>query len=153
MAELLTDIGGAQACKLLVRLLGHEDPNVRVASGEGLVDLGYDRYAEVARAIEVEVDRGQDVTALCEVPFLLAELGEPGGVKLCARLLRHKNADVVGAAIEGLAQLGDPSVLKDIEALKADKRVLTVDEESEGAEVTVGELAGEAVAHLRTVAG
>lgn len=153
LADLLTELGGAAAARLLVRLLGHEEPAVRVAAGEGLYELGCDRYAEVARAIEAEVDKGADTVALAEAPFVLAELGEPGGVKICLKLLKHKDPDVVGAAIEGLAQLGDPSALKDIEALRNDRRELTVEEESDQGGVTVGDLAAEASEHLRALSG
>jgi hypothetical protein len=151
LAELLAEVGGPGAARTLLRLLGHEEPNVRAAAGDGLLDLGEDRYAEVARAIETEVEKGTDIVALREVPFLLAELGEPGGVKLCARLLKHADADVVGAAIMGLAQLSDPSVLKDLDALRSDRRPLEAVEDAD-AEATVGDLATEASEHLRSLA-
>lgn len=151
MAELLTEIGGASAARLLVRILDHSEPAVRVAAGEGLVELGYDRYADVARAIEAEVDKGTAITALCEAPFVLADLEEPGGIKICTKLLKHENPDVVGAAIEALAQFGDPSVLKDIEPLKNDQRVLTLEEDNETGEVRVGDLASEAIEHLKAL--
>ncbi len=150
LGDLLTDVGGPTACKILVRLLDHEDPGVRASAGEGLIELGHARYAEVARAIEKVVDEGKAVTSLTEVPYILAELGEPGGVKLCIRLLKHAEGDVVAAAIEGLAALGDPSAAKEIEKLRNDKRRVTVEEELETGELTVGELASEAVDHLRT---
>jgi HEAT repeat protein len=150
LADLLVDITGPEAARLLVRVLGHEEPAVRVAAGEGLVELLYDRYAEVARVLEAEVERGTDVVALSEVPFILAEVGEPGGVGIVARLLKHADADVVGSAIEGLAALGDASVVKALEPLRNDKRRVTVEDETDGpGEVTLGDLAEEAIAHLR----
>lgn len=148
--DLLGEVGDATSCKLLLRLLDHEEPGVRTAAGEALLDLGYSRYAEVARAIEKAIDDGKAVTALAEVPYILAEIGEPGGVKLCARLLKHGEADVVGAAIEALAAMGDASAIKDIERLRGDKRAIT-SEEDDAASLSVGDLAQEALDHLRSL--
>ncbi len=151
MADLLVDIANAEGAKLLFKILGHEDPGVRVSAGEGLMELLYDRYAEVARIIEAEVDRGGNAVALAEVPFILAEVGEAGGVKIVTKLLKHADAEVVGAAVEGLAAMSDPTAIKALEPLKNDKRTVTVEETDEeaGAEVTIGDLVGEAIEHLR----
>ncbi len=149
ISELLADAGGALACQTLVRMLNHEDPTVRMDAGEGLLAIGREQYADVARAMEACVNEGKATAALAEVPYLLAELGEPGGVKLSLRLLKHADADVVAAAIECLATLGDPSALKEIEKLRADKRTVTVEEELESDELTVGDLATDAADHLR----
>lgn len=153
MSDMLVDIANADAAKLLVKILEHEEPGVRVAAGESLMELLYDRYAEVARILEAEVDRGGNPVALAEVPFILAEVGEPGGVKIVAKLLKHADPDVVGAAVEGLATMGDPSVIKALEPLKNDKRkVSTEDADDEAAgEVTIGDLVGEALEHLRSL--
>lgn len=148
--DLLGEVGDAASCKLLLRLLDHEEPGVRTAAGEALLDLGYSRYAEVARAIEKAIDDGKAVTALAEVPYILAEIGEPGGVKLCTRLLKHSEPDVVGAAIEALAAMGDGSVIKDLEKLRGDKRTLS-SEEDDGGSLSVGDLAQEALDHLRSL--
>jgi hypothetical protein len=154
LSSLLLAIGDSDAARLLLQILGHDEPAVRVAAGEALVELMYDRYAEVARQIEAGIDKGLNTTALSEVPFLLAEVGEPGGVKIASRLLRHADADVVGAAIEALAAMGDPSVLKQIEGLKGDTRKVAVEDEDEpSGEVTVGELASEAAEFLRKARG
>lgn len=151
--DLLGEIGGPTALDVLVRLLNDEDPGVRVSAGEALLDLGHSRYAEVAKAFEVTIERGDRVNALTEIPYLLAEIGEPGGVKLCVRLLRHAEPDIVGAAIEALASLGDPSAIKDIEKLRDDKRAVPQEEELDSGEFTVGELAADAIEHLRSLRG
>lgn len=151
LADLLADLGGAKACALLAQLLDHDEPGVRASAGEGLLELGQSRYAEVARCFEKLVDEGKATTALSEIPYILAELGEPGGIKLCVKLLKHSEGDIVGAAIEALASLGDPVAIKDIERLKNDRRRITVEEELETGELTVGELATEAVEHLRSL--
>lgn len=151
--DLLGEIGGPVAVGHLVRLLDDEDPGVRVSAGEALLELGHARYAEVARVFEKAIDEGTRTAALAEIPYLLAEIGEPGGVKLCAKLLRHAEPDVVGAAIEALASLGDPSAIKDIEKLKNDKRPVPQEEELDSGEFTVGELAADAVEHLRSLRG
>ncbi len=150
IADVLVDLANADAAKLLLRILGHDEPGVRVAAGESLMELLYDRFAEVARVIEAEIDRGGNPVALAEVPFILAEVGEAGGVKIITKLLKHADANVAGAAVEGLAAMGDPSVLKALEPMKNDKRKVSIDEDDESAgEVTVGDLAAEAIEHLR----
>lgn len=151
VATLLGELSGPRTCKLLLRLLDHEEPEVRLPAGEALQDLAYSRYAEVARAIEKLIDEGTAVTALSEVPYILAEIGEPGGVKLCLRLLEHRSADVVAAAIESLANLGDASIVKHIEKLRNDRRTVALDEDPEADEVPIGDLAAEAIEHLRAL--
>ncbi|MBI5517497.1 MAG: HEAT repeat domain-containing protein [Deltaproteobacteria bacterium] len=153
VAELLTDHPSASACWLLLRLLDHAEPAVRAAAGEGLLEIGQTRYADVARTFEKAIDQGSQHTALMELPFLLAELGDAGGVKLCTRLLKHPVADVVAAAVEALASLGDPSSVKDLERLKGDRRKVSAEDEADGAELTLGELVSEALAHLRGLHG
>jgi HEAT repeat protein len=151
--SLLGDIGGPRGCKLLLRLLDHDEPEVRMPAGESLQDLAYARYAEVARAIERVIDDGKAANALCEVPYILAEIGEPGGVKLCLRLLKHPSADVVAASIESLAAFGDPTVIKELEKLRTDRRRVADEEDPEAGEVMLGDLASEAIDHLRSLDG
>ena len=104
--------------------------------------------------VETLVDKGEDVVALTEVPFILAEVGEPGGVKLVTKLLRHKDADVVGAAVESLAMMGDPTAIKSLEPLRNDKRRVTVEDDADGSgEITLGDLVDEAITHLRELKG
>jgi HEAT repeat protein len=125
----------------------------RVSAGEALLDLGHSRYAEVARVFEKTIEEGKRTAALAEIPYLLAEIGEPGGVKLCTKLLKHAEPDVVGAAIEALASLGDTNAIKDIEKLRNDKRPVPQEEELDSGEFTVGELAADAIEHLRSLRG
>lgn len=148
---LLGEIGGARACRMLLRLLDHEEPEVRLPAGEALQELAYARYGEVARAIEKVIEDGRAVTALSEVPYILAEIGEPGGIKLCQRLLKHTSGEVVASAIEALANFGDASVLADLEKLRNDGRTVSMEDDPEAGEVTVGDLATEALDHLRSL--
>lgn len=151
LADLFAEEAGPEACRALVRLLGHGEPAVRAAAGEGLIEIGQSRYAEVARTFEQAIQDGKPVAALAEIPYILAELGEPGGVKLCASLLKHPEADVVASSVDALAALGDPSVVKDIEKLKTDPRKVSAESDGEVAELTLGDLATEAVEHLRSL--
>jgi HEAT repeat protein len=151
VAALAGEIGGVGACTLLLRLLNHEEPEVRVPAGESLQELAYSRYAEVARVIEKCIDEGKAETALAEIPYILAEIGEPGGSKLCVKLLKHASGDVVASAVEALANLGDASAIKEIEKLVKDKRKVTLDDDPEAEEVAIGDLASEAIEHLRSL--
>ncbi len=154
IADLLGEETGPVVVRHLLRLLDHEEPGVRASAGESLLELGYSRYAEVARGIEKVIEEGKATAALKEVPYLLSELGEPGGVKLCIRLLKHADPSVVGAAVEALAMLADPIAIKDLERLKSDKRVVESEgDDEEAGPITVGELVREAIDHLRSIQG
>lgn len=149
IADLLTDLAGEPAAKLLTQLLDDDDPSVRLAAGEGLIDLAYSRYAEIARVFEALIEDGRAIVALREVPLLLAQVGEPGGVKLCTKLLKHSDADVVASAIQALVELGDPASAREIDKLKGDTRMVTADDEADDGSYTVGDLVSDALDELR----
>lgn len=146
IAVLLGDLDGADAVDLLVDILGSESPEARVQAGEALEGLAFDRFKEVALGIERAVDRlPKGSPALTELPFLLAEVGEPGCVKLLGRFLKHADAEAVAAAIEALAELGDPSAIPLLAPLEKDPRQVQLEEEDgEGERVGLGDLAFEA---------
>jgi HEAT repeat protein len=146
IAVLLGDLDGAEVVDLLVDILGSESPEARVHAGEALEGLAFDRFKEVALGIERAVDRlPKGSPALTELPFLLAEVGEPGCVKLLGRFLKHADAEAVAAAIEALAELGDPAAIPMLAPLEKDPRQVQLDEEDgEGERVGLGDLAFEA---------
>jgi HEAT repeat protein len=146
IAVLLGDLDGAEVVDLLVDILGSESPEARVQAGEALEGLAFDRFKEVALGIERAVDRlPKGSPALTELPFLLAEVGEPGCVKLLGRFLKHADAEAVAAAIEALAELGDPAAIPLLAHLEKDPRQVQLDEEDgEGERVGLGDLAFEA---------
>ncbi len=150
LTDLCAQIPSAGMTEMLIKILNDEDTEVRVAAGEALRDVAYDRYAEVARAIERAVTNPGLEIALAELPWIIAEIGEPSAVPLIRRFLAHKDGDVVASAIEAVVMLGDVSALADVEALVNDKRrVIVVDEDAEGDdEATIGALAKEAVREL-----
>lgn len=143
LADLCAQVQGARMADALVRILGHDAMSVRVAAGEALLDWGYERYAEVARAIERALDRGVGAPAMAELPWLLAEIAEPSALPLLRRFVQHPEAEVVAAAIEAIARLGDPDALPDLERVADDDRTVTLDEDlgDETTTTTVGELA------------
>jgi len=146
MAVLLGDLDGGEVVDLLVDILGSESPEARVQAGEALEGLAFDRFKEVALGIERAVDRlPKGSPALTELPFLLAEVGEPGCVKLLGRFLKHADAEAVAAAIEALAELGDPAAIPLLAPLEKDPRQVQLEEEDgEGERVGLGDLAFEA---------
>lgn len=146
IALLLGDLDGAEAVDLLVDILGSESPEARIHAGEALEGLAFDRFKEVALGIERAVDRLPNGSpALTELPFLLAEVGEPGCVKLLGRFLKHADAEAVAAAIEAIAELGDPSAIPLLAPLEKDPRQVQLEEEDgEGERVGLGDLAFEA---------
>jgi HEAT repeat protein len=145
LADLCAQVPGPRMTDALIAILNDGEPRVRVAAGEALRDLGYERYAEVARGIERALDRTADGIAMSELPWVLAEISEPSALPLIRRFLDHPSADVVAAAIEALAQLQDPDALADLERFVGDTRVVISEDLADETKTTLGELAADAL--------
>ena len=145
LADLCAQVPGEAMADALLAILDEEQPAVRVQAAEALVDVAYDRYAEVARAIERALERADDGPAMQELPWVLAEIAEPSAVPLVTRFLSHANEEVVASAIEALTRLGDPQAVHPLKKLVNDTRIVTVEEGDEEFTSTVGELASEAI--------
>ncbi|HET8932705.1 MAG TPA: HEAT repeat domain-containing protein [Polyangiales bacterium] len=145
LADLCAQVPGEAMADALLSILDEEQPGVRVQAAEALVDVAYDRYAEVARAIERALQRGDDGPAMQELPWVLAEVAEPSAVPLVTKFLDHGNEEIVASAIEALTRLGDPQAVAALKKLVSDPRVVTVEEGDEEFTSTVGELASEAI--------
>jgi len=145
LADLCAQVPGEAMADALLAILDEEQPSVRVQAAEALVDVAYDRYAEVARAIERALARNDDGPAMQELPWVLAEVAEPSAVPLVTRFLNHANEEIVASAIEALTRLGDPQAVQALKKLVNDPRVVTVEEGDEEFTSTVGELASEAI--------
>ena len=148
LADLCAQVPGPRMTDALIAILDDGEPRVRVAAGEALRDLGYERYAEVARGIERALDRNADGIAMSELPWVLAEIAEPSALPLIRRFLDHPSADVVAAAIEALAQLQDPEALADLERFVGDERIVTIEDFEDETKTTLGELAEDALEML-----
>lgn len=147
LAALLGEQEGPRPVDLLIDILASDIPEAREAAGLQLEGLAYDRFKEVAKGIERALKRlPLGSPALPEMPYLLAEVPEPGVVKLLELFLAHEDPDAVAAAIEVSVTLGDASIVRHIEKLTGDKRTVEMtDENEEAAEVTIGELAEDAL--------
>ncbi|HVY49202.1 MAG TPA: HEAT repeat domain-containing protein [Minicystis sp.] len=148
IAALLGEHEGPRVVDGLIDVLGSEHPEARRAAGEELEELAFDRFKEVALGVERALKRlPVGSPALPELPYILSEIPEPGVSKLLVQFLKHKDADAVAAAIESLVELGDTSAKKHLEALAHDDRAVELadDESDETSEVTIGELAAEAI--------
>src|SRR5690606_22953557 len=125
--------------------LGGVSAEARVAAGEALEGLAFDRFKEVALGIERALARlPKGNPALGELPFLLAEVGEPGSAKLLGRFLQNEDAEVVAAAIEALAELGDPAAIPLLAKLERDGRQVQLEDDDAGERVSIADLAHEA---------
>jgi len=150
IAALLGEMQGPRVVDLLVDILGSDEPEARQAAGEALEGLAWDRFKEVALGIERALDRlPAGHGALAELPYLLAEIPEPGVLKLLGRFLTRPDADATASAIEALAEVGDPAAVAMLAPLAGDTRKVQLEDEggTEG-EATIGELVAEAVALL-----
>ncbi len=155
ISELYGEMQGPRVVDQLIDILGCEDPEARRAAGEALSGLAFDRFKEVALGVERALARLADGSpALAELPYLLAEVPEPGVFKLLGLFLAHKDPDAVASAIEALVEIGDPSALPLLEALVGDARRVELEDEggTEG-DASIGELVVEARALLNANAG
>ncbi|HEU4408878.1 MAG TPA: hypothetical protein VFS43_26690 [Polyangiaceae bacterium] len=146
LAALLGDLGGDRAVDALIDVLDSEQPEARLAAGEALSELAFDRFKEVALGVERALVRLAPTSpALSELPFVLSEVPEPGVAKLLGRFLEHAQAEVVASAIEASVEYGDPALARLIAPLKNDPRVVDLDDEAgERDQATIGQLAREA---------
>jgi HEAT repeat protein len=155
VAALLGEMQGPRVVDLLVDILSCDEPEARHSAGEALSGLAFDRFKEVALGVERALERlPSGSPALAELPYILAEVPEPGVAKLMARFLAHPDADAVAAAIEAVVEMGDPALSSLLEPLAGDARKVQLEDEggTEG-EATIAELVREARAMLsgRTV--
>jgi HEAT repeat protein len=148
LADLCAQVPGARMTDALIAILSDEEPRVRVAAGEALRDLGYERYAEVARGIERALDASADGLAMSELPWVLAEIAEPSALSLIRRFLDHPSPDVVAAAVEALAQLQDVEAVPDLQRFVGDSRVVIIEDFEHETKTTLGELAADALEML-----
>jgi len=149
LARLLGELEGPDVADLLIDVLASEHPEARRESGEHLQGLAFDRFKEVALAVERALDRLPiDSPALVELPFVLVDVPEGGVVKLLTMFLENEDPDVVAAAIEALAEVGDPAAIKPLSDLERDDRVAALGDDDGAVQVTISELAADAIAML-----
>jgi len=153
LADLCAQVPGPRMTDALIAILGDAEPRVRVAAGEALRDLGYERYAEVARGIERALDCNTEGPAMSELPWVLAEIAEPSALTLIRRFLDHPSPDVAAAAIEALAQLANPEALPDLQRFVGDTRVVVIEDFEDETKTTLGELAEDALEMLGVTPG
>jgi HEAT repeat protein len=150
LADLCAQVEGPEMVDALIAILDEDAPSVRVQAAEALVDVGFERYAELARGIERAIADGRRSTALQELPWALVEIAEPSARPLIARLLTNDDVEVVASAVEALAELGDPAAIADLEPLRDDERPIEFDDdESDEAMATLGDLVEESIAALQ----
>jgi len=148
LADLCAQVPGPKMTDAMIAILNDPEPRVRVAAGEALTDVAYERYAEVARGIERALDAGLSGPAMAELPWILAEVAEPSALLLIRRFLQHSDPDVIAAAIESLVQLGDPAGIEDLSRFVDDGRPVIIDDFEEETRTSLGELARDALALL-----
>jgi HEAT repeat protein len=144
LADLCAQVPGPEMTDALISILDDASPAVRVQAAEALADVGFDRYAEVARGVERALTLPLTF-ALQELPWVLIELGEPSVRKLLVRFLDSEDGDVVASAVEALAELGDAASIKDLKKLASDPREVDIEGDEGEETVTVGDLAMEAI--------
>jgi hypothetical protein len=146
LSDVLADLHGPKVVALLIRILGCEEPEARHSAGEALEGLAFDRFKEVALGIERAIETlPSGSPSLSELPYLLAEVPEPGVLRLLGLFLKHQDAEAVAAAIEALVEYGEPAGAGLLTALLGDKREVQLEDDlGDEGKITVGELATEA---------
>ena len=148
LADLAAQVPCLETIEALLKILDHHEPAVRSEAGECLLDVAYERFKEVAVAIEGLLDRRHDGESMEEIPFILAEIRDPDPLPLLVRFLAHPRAEVVASAIEAVTGYGDGSVIRHLEKLTEDPREVTLPD-LDDATATVGDLAADAIAELQ----
>lgn len=151
VARLLGEFEGGDVADRLIDVLNTDYAEARSEAGEQLQGLAFERFKDVALAAERALERFSDGgPALLELPYLLVEVPEGGVVKLLGKFLASDDGDVVAGAIEALAEIGDPAAVRLLLPLQGDERSCSLgDEDLEEGDVTVGELAMEAIELLQ----
>jgi len=147
LTDLCAQVAGPKMADALIAILDHPEPGIRTEAGEALLDVAFERFKEVARAVERALDRDHAGLSMQELPFVLAEIRDPDPIPLMARFLAHPDAEVVASAIEAMAAYGDPQAAKHLEALVDDDREATLEDVDEGP-TRIGELAAAALEEL-----
>jgi HEAT repeat protein len=156
IASLLGEHEGPRVVDALIDVLSSDHPEARKAAGEEIEGLAYERFKEVAGGVERALKRlPVGSPALPELPYILAEVPEPGVTRLLGQFLTHADPDAVAAAIEALAEMGDPEAIKLIEPLVDDPRTVELadDGSDSTSEASIGELATEAIELLHSFEG
>ena len=154
IAALLGEHEGPRVVDALIDVLSSDHPEARRAAGEELEELAFERFKEVAGGVERALKRlPVGSPALPELPYILAEVQEPGVIKLLGQFLAHRDPDAVAAAIESLAELGDGRAIEMLEPLVHDERTVELAEDGGDAtsEASIGELATEAIELLQSL--
>jgi len=151
IARLLGEFDGPATADGLIDVLNTTHGEARHEAGEQLQGMACDRFGDVSKAVTRALKRlPPGSPALAELPYVLVEIPERRVVAILGEFLAHEDADAVAAAIEALAEVGDGSTVELLRRLEGDKRVSSVGEEDEpGGDVTIGELASEAIELLR----
>src|SRR5882672_11018409 len=79
LATILGQLNGPRVVDALIDLLGSEEPEPRHAAGSALQEIAFERFKDVALGVERALERLRvGDLALCELPYILAEIPEPG---------------------------------------------------------------------------
>ncbi len=130
------------AAAVLVIGMQHPNSDVRQLAGEGLLSIGEDNLKTILPAVDAALEAGSPAAE--EMPFVLTMIEDPAVTEHISRFLKSDDADVVCAAMEAMAEVGDPAVIPALQALVGDKRTVAMDDGS-GDTLSLGNLAGEAI--------
>jgi len=147
LARLCTQTPRRELVDALINALDVADSVTRSAIGDALVHIGFDRPADVGRAVDDALDRGRTGAGMADLAWVVGEIGEPSALKQLRRFLESTDSEVVASAVDALVALGDPAAIEALESLLADERRIST-EVHPAAEVTLAVLAADAIHEL-----
>jgi HEAT repeat protein len=143
ITEMLINYDSVAVAKLLGVGLGHPNPDVRLLSGDAMLHLAEAGLERIMPAVEDSLK--ESGLAAEEMPFLLTDIDDPEIPRVLERFLDQEDADIVASAIEAIAEYSDPSSIPALEELTGDTRPVSVEDNSDLTDWTVGRLAEEAI--------
>ena len=150
LADLCSQVPGPEMMDAMLLILNQEDPAVRVAVQDVLLEVAYERYAEFARGVDRVMSSDDPVgPAMSELPFMIAEIAEPSALPLLKDFLAIDHADVVAATVEAMVELGDAEAIDLLTPMTSDTRMVGIEGFEQETEASIGKLASEAIEILR----
>lgn len=149
LADLCAQIPGTKTTETLLEILNSDHPDARLEAAEALVDRGCENFREFSAVIRRMLERVKSGPALLELPWVIGEIGSDDAALLIKPFIKNKDLEVVGSAVEALIAMGSPAAAEILGPLKDDRRLITIEDEETGDEVTltIGELIRSAEMH------
>lgn len=143
LCGLLPQVPSPKTAQALFGVLQYDDETARLAAGEGLVELGVLHFDLLRDGALAMLEASKDGFGISELADIIAETEHPAAVDLLIAMVKHKNPQVVSAALEVVGELcWHDKVRRALDELEGDNRSVVVEDEQEGqVTLSIAELA------------